>query len=234
MERSVLPTGPAYRLLALDHETQLRLAEKRLLDEFATMFAPEIVVGYLFSSYEAFVERASVTLYLPTLAERFARQQLEARAKVEGKVAQPRPTVLFLCTHNAGRSQIAHGFFAHFARGRAVAWSGGSEPSAQLNPAAIAAMAEIGIDIAGEYPKPWTDEIIRAADVIVTMGCGDTCPLVPGPRYLEWIIEDPAGLEVEQVRPIRDDIGQRVEGLLAELGVRVGDSRRAQATGRAE
>ncbi|WP_067845241.1 arsenate reductase ArsC [Nocardia lijiangensis] len=221
MERSVTPTGPAYRLLALDHETQLRLAEKQLLDEFATMFEPEIVVGYLFSSYEAFIARATVTLYLPTLAEKFARQRLEARAKLEGKVAQARPTVLFLCTHNAGRSQIALGFFTHLARGRAVAWSGGSEPSSRLNPAAVDAMAEVGIDISDEYPKPWTEEIVRAADVIVTMGCGDTCPLVPGPRYLEWIIEDPAGLELEDVRPIRDDVGQRVEGLLAELGVPV-------------
>ncbi|MCP2294558.1 Protein-tyrosine-phosphatase [Nocardia amikacinitolerans] len=221
MERSVTPTGPAYRLLALDHETQLNAAEKRLLDEFATMFTPETVVAYLFSSYEEFLARATVTLYLPTLAEKFARQQLDAKAKLEGKVAQPRPTVLFLCTHNAGRSQIALGFFTHLARGRAVAWSGGSEPSSRLNPAAVDAMAEIGIDISGEYPKPWTEEIVRAADVIVTMGCGDTCPLVPGPRYLEWIIEDPAGLELEDVRPIRDDVGRRVEGLLAELGVPV-------------
>ncbi|MEV0342875.1 arsenate reductase ArsC [Nocardia sp. NPDC050713] len=200
---------------------QLSAAEKRLLDEFVTIFEPETVVGYLFSSYEAFSARATVTLYLPTLAEKFARQQLEARAKLEGKVAQARPTVLFLCTHNAGRSQIALGFFTHLARGRAVAWSGGSEPSSRLNPAAVAAMAEVGIDISGEYPKPWTEEIVRAADVIVTMGCGDTCPLVPGPRYVEWIIEDPAGLELEDVRPIRDDVGQRVEGLLAELGVPV-------------
>ncbi|SNY88851.1 Protein-tyrosine-phosphatase [Nocardia amikacinitolerans] len=221
MERSVTPTGPAYRLLALDHETQLNAAEKRLLDEFATMFTPETVVAYLFSSYEEFLARATVTLYLPTLAEKFARQQLDAKAKLEGKVAQPRPTVLFLCTHNAGRSQIALGFFTHLARGRAVAWSGGSEPSSRLNPAAVDAMAEIGIAISGEYPKPWTEEIVRAADVIVTMGCGDTCPLVPGPRYLEWIIEDPAGLELEDVRPIRDDVGRRVEGLLAELGVPV-------------
>lgn len=221
MERSVTPTGPAYRLLALDHEMQLSAAEKRLLDEFVTIFEPETVVGYLFSSYEAFSARATVTLYLPTLAEKFARQQLEARAKLEGKVAQARPTVLFLCTHNAGRSQIALGFFTHLARGRAVAWSGGSEPSSRLNPAAVAAMAEVGIDISEEYPKPWTEEIVRAADVIVTMGCGDTCPLVPGPRYVEWIIEDPAGLELEDVRPIRDDVGQRVEGLLAELGVPV-------------
>ncbi|MFF0531518.1 arsenate reductase ArsC [Nocardia amikacinitolerans] len=221
MERSVTPTGPAYRLLALDHETQLNAAEKRLLDEFATIFTPETVVAYLFSSYEEFLTRATVTLYLPTLAEKFARQQLDAKAKLEGKVGQPRPTVLFLCTHNAGRSQIALGFFTHLARGRAVAWSGGSEPSSRLNPAAVDAMAEIGIDISGEYPKPWTEEIVRAADVIVTMGCGDTCPLVPGPRYLEWIIEDPAGLELEDVRPIRDDVGRRVEGLLAELGVPV-------------
>ncbi|MGV9819263.1 arsenate reductase ArsC [Nocardia xishanensis] len=233
MERSVVPSGPAYRLLALDHETQLSAAEKRLLAEFATMFTPETIVAYLFSSYEEFAARATVTLYLPILGEKFARQRLEARAKLEGKVAQPRPTVLFLCTHNAGRSQMALGFFTHLARGRAVAWSGGSEPSLQLNPAAVDAMAEIGIDIAGEYPKPWTDEIIRAADVIVTMGCGDICPLVPGPRYLEWIIDDPAGLELELVRPIRDDVRPRVEGLLEELGVPVDDDRGAQATDRA-
>ncbi|MEV0299297.1 arsenate reductase ArsC [Nocardia sp. NPDC050710] len=210
---------PAYRLLALDHETALDRAEGRLCEEFVTIFEPETIRAYLVSSYDWFADRATVTLYLPVLAERFGRQRLQARAKLEGRVAQARPSVLFLCTHNAGRSQIALGFFTHLARGRALGWSGGSEPSGSLNPAAIAVMAEIGIDISDEYPKPWTEEIIRAADVIVTMGCGDTCPLVPGPRYVEWIIEDPAGLEVEEVRPIRDDVGDRVTELLAELGV---------------
>jgi len=129
------------------------------------------------------------------------------------------PTVLFLCVHNAGRSQMALGWFNHLAGGRAVAWSGGSEPGNAVNPAAIAAMAEIGIDISTEFPKPWTDEIVRAADVVVTMGCGDACPLFPGKRYEDWELEDPAGQGVDAVRPIRDEIGTRVRGLLESLGV---------------
>ncbi|GAA1599768.1 arsenate reductase ArsC [Nocardia ninae] len=212
---------PAYRLLSLDHETALEHAEARLREEFATMFDLATIHHYLHSSYDEFASRATVTRYLPLLAERFGGQRLQALAKVQGKVARPRPTVLFLCTHNAGRSQMALGFFAHLAKGRAVAWSGGSDPGQALNPAAVAAMAEIGVDIANEYPKPWTDEIIRAADVIVTMGCGDTCPLVPGPRYEEWFIDDPAGLPLHQIRPIRNTIRTRVEHLLTELGVAV-------------
>ena len=133
----------------------------------------------------------------------------------------PRPTVLFLCVHNAGRSQMALGWFNHLAAGRAVAWSGGSEPGSEVNPSAVAAMKEVGIDIAHEYPKPWTDEIVRAADVVVTMGCGDACPLFPGKRYEDWVLEDPAGLGVDAVRPIRDEIGQRVRTLLARLDVPV-------------
>jgi arsenate reductase (thioredoxin) len=130
-----------------------------------------------------------------------------------------KPTVLFLCTHNAGRSQMALGFFNHLAGDRAVAWSGGSEPGDRINPAAVQAMAEVGIDITGEFPKPWTDEIVRAADVIITMGCGDTCPIFPGHRYEEWVLPDPAGQSVEAVRPIRDDIEARVRELLRDLGV---------------
>jgi len=131
-----------------------------------------------------------------------------------------RPTVLFLCVHNAGRSQMALGFFAHHAGDQAVAWSGGSEPGEQVNAAAIEAMRERGIDISAEYPKPWTDEIVRAADVVITMGCGDACPVFPGKRYEEWVLDDPAGL-VADVRPIRDEIERRVLALLEELGVPV-------------
>jgi protein-tyrosine-phosphatase len=127
--------------------------------------------------------------------------------------------VLFLCVHNAGRSQMALGWFNQLADGRAIAWSGGSEPGMEVNPAAIAAMAEVGIDITGEYPKPWTDEIVRAADVVVTMGCGDACPFFPGKRYEDWELDDPAGRSVDAVRLIRDEIEQRVRMLLAELGV---------------
>src|SRR5215471_5322311 len=123
------------------------------------------------------------------------------------------PAVLFLCVHNAGRSQMALGWFNHLAGNRAVAWSGGSEPGSEVNPAAIAAMAEVGIDISGEYPKPWTDEIVRAADVVVTMGCGDACPFFPGKRYLDWELTDPAGRPLDEVRLIRDDIDRRVRAL---------------------
>lgn len=130
------------------------------------------------------------------------------------------PAVLFLCTHNAGRSQMAMGFFKHLAGDRASVYSGGSEPAAEVNPAAIAAMAEKGIDIAREVPKPWTDDIVQAVDVVVTMGCGDACPYFPGKRYDNWELSDPAGLGVDAVRPIRDEIETRVRDLLDSLGVK--------------
>ncbi|TEA00622.1 Arsenate-mycothiol transferase ArsC1 [Mycobacteroides salmoniphilum] len=134
-------------------------------------------------------------------------------------MTEGRPAVLFLCTHNAGRSQMALGFFTHMAGHRAVAWSGGSEPGKEINPTAVDVMAERGIDITGEYPKPWTDEIVQGADVVVTMGCGDTCPYFPGKRYENWDLPDPAGQPIEAVRPIRDDIEQRVRYLLVELNI---------------
>jgi protein-tyrosine-phosphatase len=127
-------------------------------------------------------------------------------------------SVLFLCIHNAGRSQMALGWFEHLARGRAQAWSGGSEPADRINPVAVEAMLEVGIDIRNGYPKPWTEEELRAADVVVTMGCGDSCPYYPGTRYEDWAIDDPAGQDVETVRLIRDEIRARVVALLAELG----------------
>jgi protein-tyrosine-phosphatase len=114
---------------------------------------------------------------------------------------------------------MALGWFNQLAGGKAIAWSGGSEPGVEVNPSAVDAMHEIGIDITSEYPKPWTDEIVRAADVVVTMGCGDACPIFPGKRYEDWELDDPAGLDVASVRPIRDEIGERVRKLLADLGV---------------
>jgi arsenate reductase len=129
------------------------------------------------------------------------------------------PIVMFLCVHNAGRSQMAMGFFRHLAGEAAIALSGGSEPAAAVNPAAVEVMAERGIDISGELPKRWTDETIRSADVVITMGCGDTCPYFPGKRYEDWVLDDPAGLDVASVRPIRDEIERRVRVLLSELGV---------------
>jgi arsenate reductase (thioredoxin) len=153
------------------------------------------------------------------MTEGSAPQGRPAPVTVDGNATDRRPSVLFLCTHNAGRSQMALGWFRHLAGGRAIAWSGGSEPGHEINPAAIAAMAEVGIDITDELPKSWTDEILRAADVVVTMGCGDACPVVPGKRYEDWDLADPAGLDLIAVRPIRDEIAQRVEALLADLDI---------------
>jgi arsenate reductase len=130
------------------------------------------------------------------------------------------PTVLFACVHNAGRSQMALGWFEHLAAGRATAFSGGSAPAEQLNPAAVAAMAEVGIDISHNVPQRWTDELIERVDVVVTMGCGDECPYFPGTRYEDWAVPDPAGLPVDAVRPIRDEIERRVRALLGELALR--------------
>ena len=205
--------------LSIDQKLAMRTAATRLQKEFGEMFSVETIERVLRSSSDQFAHHASVARFLPLLAERFARQRLRALSKVEGKSHDGKPAVLFLCTHNAGRSQMAMGFFTHLAGDAAVAWSGGSEPSDQINPAAVEAMAERGIDISREYPKPWTDEIVQAADVVITMGCGDACPIFPGHRYEEWALADPAGMGVDAVRPIRDEIERRVRDLLTELAV---------------
>lgn len=141
--------------------------------------------------------------------------------------------MLFLCTHNAGRSQMALVYFNHLARNRGAASSGGSEPGNEVNPAAVAAMAEIGIDITGEFSKPWTDDIVQAVDVVVAMGCGDACPVFPGERYENWELPDPAGQGVEAVRPIRDDVEARVRLLSPNSGLmrnHAGDSIEVRST----
>jgi len=207
--------------LSIDQQLALRTAAVRLSERFREQFGTETIERFLMTSYDQFAARATVANYLPLLAERFAKQRLTALAKVEGKTQGAVPVVLFLCTHNAGRSQMALGFVQHLAGDRVVAWSGGSEPGDEMNPAAVAAMAERDIDIAAEYPKPWTEEIVRAADVVVTMGCGDACPVHPGRRYEDWALDDPTGLAVEDVRPIRDEVERRVRRLLEELGVAV-------------
>jgi len=131
-----------------------------------------------------------------------------------------RPAVLFLCVKNGGKSQMALGWFKKLAGNRAVAWSGGSEPGKSLSATAVEAMGEKGIDITGEYPKPWTDERLRAADVVITMGCGDTCPFYPGKRYEDWSFDVPEGLDgLDATRNVRDQIRERVWALVLELGV---------------
>ena len=127
------------------------------------------------------------------------------------------PEVLFVCVHNAGRSQMAAALLDHYAAGRVRVRSAGSAPAHEINPAVIAAMREVGIDLSKEFPKPLTDEAVRGADAVITMGCGDACPIYPGTCYLDWELADPAGKAIEEVRPIRDEIDQRVRALLEEL-----------------
>jgi arsenate reductase len=165
--------------LSIDQRLALRTAATRLHTEFSDHFGVETIERFLHSSYDQFAGRAPVPNFLPLLAERWGRQRLTALARVEGKITDAKPTVLFLCTHNAGRSQMALGFFNHLAGDHGVAWSGGSEPGTEINPAAIEAMAEIGIDITGEFPKPWTDEVVQAADVVITMAAATPVPCSP-------------------------------------------------------
>jgi arsenate reductase len=190
-----------------------------LTREFRGVFDTGTIERFVGDSYERLSSRPHDDQALPEATERLARQRLQALARVEDKAAGDVPIVLFMCVHNAGRSQMALGWFNHLAGGAAVAWSGGSEPGSQVNPAAVAAMADVGIDIAREFPKPWTEETVRAADVVVTMGCGDACPFYPGTRYDDWALDDPHGQGIEAVRPIRDEIERRVRALLDELGV---------------
>ena len=129
------------------------------------------------------------------------------------------PEVLFVCVHNAGRSQMAAGWLRRLAGDRVDVFTGGSEPAHEVNRGVVEAMAEVGVDISDELPKAWADDVVRAADVVVTMGCGDACPFYPGKRYLDWELEDPAGKRLQEIRPIRDEIERRVRALMAELGI---------------
>ncbi len=209
----------SWESLHTDQKLALKQAAARLADDFSGLYGSETIERFLASSFDQFADHAKVTRFLPLLAERFAHQRLQALARIEGLHDDGKPVVLFLCTHNAGRSQMALGFFQALTGDKAVAWSGGSEPGIAVNPAAIAAMAERGIDISGEFPKPWTDETVRAADVVITMGCGDACPIFPGKRYEDWDVADPAGRSVEDVRPIRDEVERRVRSLMASLNL---------------
>jgi protein-tyrosine-phosphatase len=171
-------------------------------------------------SAELLSRGATVHRFIPIFVEGLARERLGALAQVEGRVATEVPEVLFVCVHNAGRSQMAATLLNHHARGRVHARSAGSAPAGQLNPTVVAAMSELGLDLSEAFPKPLTDEVVRAADVVVTMGCGDACPLLPGKQYLDWNVPDPAGQPIDRVRAIRDDVDRRVLNLLSEVGVR--------------
>lgn len=203
-------------------ELRARIARQAesLAEEFAGLFSKETVNRCVDESLAA-LANTKVVQFVPVITARFARERLMAAAQASGLVGKDRPEILFVCVHNAGRSQMAAVLAQHLSGDRVNVRSAGSQPANEINPAVVAAMAELGLDISQEFPKPLTDDVVRAADVVITMGCGDTCPVYPGKRYLDWVVDDPAGADEERVRSIRDDIRTRVEGLLAELGVAV-------------
>ena len=206
-------------VLTLDQQHLVETVAAHLAPHYVGTFGAETIERFVRDSLERLLPTAKVATYLPVLAEKFARQRLTALARLDASAPNAVPGVLFMCVHNAGRSQMAAGWMRHLAGEQVVVWSGGSEPDSDINPAAVKAMAEVGVDITDEFPKPWTDEVVRAADVVVTMGCGDACPLHPGTRYEDWDLDDPSDGDLAAVRLIRDDIRRRVEALLDSLPV---------------
>ena len=200
-----------------DLRSQLLGVAEKLHLLFKHQFNIETIEKYVFESYSLLDEKSEVKVYLPSLAERFARDRLYALAKSQSPQSSGTVDVLFVCVHNSGRSQMAAGFTAKLGGNKVIVRSAGSAPKESISLTVIEAMAEIGIDITQEFPKPLTDEVVRASDAVITMGCGDACPIYPGKRYEDWVLDDPAGQGIEPVRVIRDEIKSRVEKLLAEL-----------------
>jgi protein-tyrosine-phosphatase len=219
MEPSTTVTSPALERLSTAQRLQLKQSAAGIQRRWKGQLNTETIERFIAESIDIVLPRATVTTWAPIIIERLTNDRLRALVRMQSPRTDLRPSVLFLCVHNAGRSQMAAGFMRHLAGERVDVFSGGSEPAAEVNAAAVAAMAEKGIDISGQLPQPWADEIVRAADVIVTMGCGDACPVYPGRRYLDWELDDPAGKDAAAVRPIRDDIEHRVRTLLGELGI---------------
>jgi arsenate reductase (thioredoxin) len=187
-----------------------------LESEFAGVFSSETIERYMAESLSQ-LSGARFKNFVPLFVHRFARERLRALGQVEGTIEKAVPEVLFVCVQNAGRSQMAAGLLDKLARGRVHVRSAGSDPADQINPNVTEAMAEAGIDISKEFPKPMTDEVVRAADAVITMGCGDACPIYPGKRYEDWEVGDPAGQDLQTVRAIRDEINERVRALLGEV-----------------
>jgi protein-tyrosine-phosphatase len=195
-----------------------RLAE-RLADKFAGIFSRETIGRCTKESYALLAENATVLVHLPALTERFARERLTALAQSEFKIAKDKPEILFICVHNAGRSQMAAALAIQISGGAVCVRSAGSAPSDSIPAAVHEAMHEIGSNLADAFPKPLTDEVVRAADIVITMGCGDACPIYPGKRYEDWDLADPAALDAAGVTAVRNDIEGRIRTLLSELKV---------------
>src|SRR5215203_5235096 len=210
--------GPAMPDGQLDSTSRATFARsiEALHEEFRGIYSLETIERFVDESIDR-MAGARVVDFIPLLVHRFARERLRALAQAQGAIVSDVPEVLFVCVHNAGRSQMAAALLDHHAKGQVHVRSAGSAPADQINPAVAAGLAEWGIDLSREFPKPLTDEFVRAADVVITMGCGDACPIYPGKKYEDWELDDPAGEDLETVRRIRDDIDGRVQQLLGEL-----------------
>ncbi|RZS63659.1 arsenate reductase/ArsR family transcriptional regulator [Agromyces ramosus] len=213
--RDVLQTDAAAHASA---EVLARVASD-LADRFEGVFSPETVGRYVRESHDLLVERSGLTRYVPSRTAAFAAERLEALASEQAPHRGVRPEVLFVCVQNSGRSQLAAALLRQLAGDRVRVHTAGSAPASEVRSTIVAALDEVGVPLGGEFPKPLTDEVVRAADVVVTMGCGDACPVYPGRRYLDWELDDPAELPLARVREIRDDIEGRVRTLIDDLAV---------------
>ena len=191
----------------------------RLDDSFTGVFSKETIERYVKESYDLLAVNATVTVHLPSLTERFAKDRLRALAQYETKIEKDKPSILFVCVHNAGRSQMAAALATELSSGRVEVRSAGSAPSDSIPQNVHDAMQEIGLSLENAFPKPLTDEVVRASDVVITMGCGDACPIYPGKRYEDWSLNDPSELDLDGVREVRNDISERISNLLKEMKV---------------
>ncbi|MDD7929899.1 arsenate reductase ArsC [Microbacterium thalli] len=209
------PAQPALAALP----TQIATVARDLSYRFASTFSEETVSQYVVESYLLLSQRARVRTHLPTLTARYAADRLDALASATGLTLRGTPEVLFVCVQNAGRSQIAAAYLRHLAGDAVHVRTAGSAPADEVHPRVIEALAEVGVPLVDDFPKPLTDEVVQAADFVVTMGCGDACPVYPGRRYMDWSLEDPLALDDDGLRQVRDRIRGHVERLLNEMGV---------------
>lgn len=202
---------------ALIPERLLHSVAADLSQRFIGIVSPETVQRLVFESYTTLRRTARITRYLPLLAQRLATERLIALGQAKGLITKDVPEVLMVCVRNAGRSQLAGALLAHHARGRVHVRTAGSLPAEQIPDTVVQVLREVGIELAEEFPKPLTDDVVQAADVVITMGCGDACAVYPGKRYLDWDVPDPAGQPLTTVRAVRDDLDRRVRDLLTDL-----------------
>jgi protein-tyrosine-phosphatase len=188
-----------------------------LAEKYVGVFAAETIERVVFESYASLLRTGTKASSLTVFAEKFSKDRLRALATAKGRVAKEKPEVLFVCVQNAGRSQMAMALMASLSNGIINVRSAGSMPASEVSEKTLAVMKEIGLDLTEAFPKPLTDDVVQAADIVITMGCGDACPLYPGKKYLDWELEDPAELDLDGVRRVRDEIRGKVEALIAEL-----------------